>query len=106
MYSRCTHAALQKKHRFARIGLGKSNFCDGAHMTHKTTQNTRPVRETATHMIARHHAMIPLYYRAVAEENLQDLILARHEMVGMVEQVDKAIAECLIRHIEQGLAKG
>jgi hypothetical protein len=103
MYSRYNHAALQNKHRFARISLGKSNFCDGVHMTHKTTQNTRPVRETATRMIARHHCLIPMYYRAVAEENLQDLILARHEMAVMVEQVDKAIAECLIRHIERRL---
>jgi|1186.fasta_scaffold61746_2 hypothetical protein len=70
------------------------------------TQDTRPVRETVTHMIARHKCLIPLYYRAVAEENLQDLILARHEMAVTVEQVDKAIAECLIRHIERRLAEG
>ena len=68
-------------------------------MAQETTQDTRPVRETVT-------SIIPLYAKAVREQNLQDLILARHEMTVIVEQLDRAIAECLIKHIERQVAKG
>jgi hypothetical protein len=79
----------------------EQSSCEGS-----MAQEVSTAREMAARMIQRHRGLIPMYHKAVREENLQDLLLARHEMAAAVEQVDRTIADCIVKHIQRRLAEG
>lgn len=51
--------------------------------------------------VERNGRLIPLYARAVEEENLQDLVLLRRQMAEMIEEADRLIVHCLVSNLEK-----
>jgi hypothetical protein len=48
---------------------------------------------------------MPLYRKAIQEENLLELLLIRHEMAATVEQADRILVDAVTENIQRRLAE-
>ena len=77
-------------------------FCSGAHLR-DVTGGSESKRNCQDRRARR--ALIPLYRKAIQEENLQDLLLIRHELAATVEQADRILVDAVTENIQRRLAE-
>lgn len=59
------------------------------------------VKSCAKRMFEEHHKLTPMYAKAVADEDLQDLILIRSQFAATIMEADRIIADCIVQNIRR-----
>jgi hypothetical protein len=61
-------------------------------------------RRKAEQIIGQSRVLGKMYERAVQEEDLDELLQARHQMMAAVQQADRILADGVVQNIERRLA--
>ena len=59
------------------------------------------VKPCVDRMLEASRKLTPMYAKAVADENLQDLILIRSQFAATLMDADRVIADCIVQNIRR-----